>query len=196
MEKHNYLKKSLFFHVLSKVPSQRGGPSGLQYVPWGPWQCLLLWDWRIVWADPRAQRGIVKLQLSNGSQIKQSNQIYILILILWVILLSMENIYPKWEGWYVNKALQSISMINQVFLLFLGRWLSCLWPTLSFSKEWGSSPLKAVCSMGHQVSRSEKSLNDKAAISIRVYDKLRSIEFVKIHFEKHLFCIVYLTEVL
>lgn len=30
------------FHVLSKVPAQRGGPSCVQHVPRGPRQCFLL----------------------------------------------------------------------------------------------------------------------------------------------------------
>lgn len=45
-----------------------------------------------------------------------------------------------------------------MLLLFGGRWLSCLWPTPSSSREWGSSPLKAACSMGLQVSSSVKTL--------------------------------------
>lgn len=49
-------------NVVSKVPAQRGGPSGVQHVPWRPRQRLLLWDWRLVRTDPRAERGTTKPQ--------------------------------------------------------------------------------------------------------------------------------------
>lgn len=49
-------------NVVSKVPAQRGGPSGVQHVPWRPWQRLLLWDWRLVRTDPWAERGTTKPQ--------------------------------------------------------------------------------------------------------------------------------------
>ncbi len=83
--------------------------------------------------------------------------------------------FSRWHllGWaliggilfYMRKALRPddelrfyfLSMESKtMLLLFCGRWLSCLWPTLSSSREWGSSPLKAACSTDLRVSSSEK----------------------------------------
>lgn len=52
--------------------------------------------------------------------------------------------------------LLSVRAAKTVTLLFCGRWLSCHWPTLSSSREWGSSPLKAVCFTDLQVGISVK----------------------------------------
>lgn len=79
--------------VLSKVPAQRGGPSSVQHVPRGPWQRLLLWNWRLVWTDSWAERGTTKLQqlfsridfLSFGCFIFSS----IILLTFWYICVCM-----------------------------------------------------------------------------------------------------------
>lgn len=53
--------------VCSQVLAQGSGPSGVQHVPWGPRQRLLFWDRRLVWTDPRAERGTTT---APGLQIK------------------------------------------------------------------------------------------------------------------------------
>lgn len=65
---HMWMFSQWVFHVPLKVPAQRGWSSGVQYVPRGPWQCLLLWNWRLVWTDPRAERGTTRCQPSISNE--------------------------------------------------------------------------------------------------------------------------------
>lgn len=120
----------LYKQLLSfQVPAQRGWPSGLQHVPWGSWQRLLLGDWRLIWTDPWAQRGAAHFH-------PKVSWFY------WIMCF-----------WELDMVWLCLEPFQLKVTWVCCRWLNCLWPTQNSSSESESSLLKAACCMDHQVGR-------------------------------------------